>query len=319
MQEGATEVGREGPGMIQKDKWLPGVTPRDGVTTVARRAVGQRLRAVDHFLPLAAKRWHEDAEYVHQLRVSTRRSVAALDAFALTTRPRKRNWMRRQLRHLRRAAGDARDLDVLAAQIAKSKDLPGDARELYLETIADHRAVAQKPILERFRTLKDKNFAGKIERLLRSVRWRGPGTEPSLREFALRVLSPHMEHFLEQSAGDLSTFDRLHALRIEGKRVRYAIELLSAGFAPELRLELYPQIEMLQEKLGIINDCASASQRSRRWLQQVPDQSRHWEQLNALQDAAAAQAVADFHGWWNADRVAEFGRLWQRLRDIEPV
>jgi CHAD domain-containing protein len=304
--------------MVHKDKWLSGTTPTDVVTCVARRAVRQRLEAVSHFLPLAAKHWEKDEEYVHQLRVSTRRSVAALDTFALTLGPRKRNWMRKQLRRLRKAAGDARDLDVLAAQLKKSQDLPRDARDVYLETVAHHRAQAQGPVLHRFRKLKEKNFGRKIEHLLRSIRWRGEAAEPNLRAFALRALSPHMEHFLEQSARDLSTFDRLHALRIEGKRVRYAMELLSAGFAPELRTELYPQIEMLQEKLGMINDSASASQRSRRWLQQVPDQSLHWEQLSGYQSAAADRAAAEFRAWWTAQQAVEFRRVWQLVRDIEP-
>ena len=45
---------------------------------------------------MAAKKWKEDVEYVHQLRVSTRRAGAAIDVFQHTL-PRKRAAKLRKL------------------------------------------------------------------------------------------------------------------------------------------------------------------------------------------------------------------------------
>ena len=48
-----------------------------------------------------------DPETVHRLRVATRRSLAALAAFAPLTSTRKRRRFQRRLRQVRRAAGEA--------------------------------------------------------------------------------------------------------------------------------------------------------------------------------------------------------------------
>ena len=51
---------------------------------------------------------------------------------------------------------------------------------------------------------------------------------------------------------------RLHAFRIEGKQLRYAMEIFAGAFPPAFRGELYPLVEQLQERLGKINDHATA-------------------------------------------------------------
>jgi hypothetical protein len=71
-----------------------------------------RLVAVCHYLPLAMYQAEKDPENVHQLRVSTRRSGAAVDIFALCLPEKVYKAIRKQLRNIRRAAGAARDWDV---------------------------------------------------------------------------------------------------------------------------------------------------------------------------------------------------------------
>jgi len=66
---------------MQIGKWIDGITPNDAASEVAQRFLGQRLSAVDHFLPLAAEHADEDDDYVHELRVYARRSMAALRLF----------------------------------------------------------------------------------------------------------------------------------------------------------------------------------------------------------------------------------------------
>src|SRR5205823_1439505 len=53
---------------------------------------------------------------------------------------------------------------------------------------------------------------------------------------------------------DLSDYANLHRVRIEGKRLRYAMEVFADCFPAEFRDELYPQVEALQETLGKAND-----------------------------------------------------------------
>ena len=60
-------------------KWVEGVSPKQPLHEAAYRILESRLSAVWHWLPLAAEKSDEDVEYVHQLRVSTRRAVEAGD------------------------------------------------------------------------------------------------------------------------------------------------------------------------------------------------------------------------------------------------
>ena len=74
--------------MPADSKWIDGIAPDQPVDLVARQVLECRLTAVGQWLPLAAEQSHEDVEYVHRLRVSTRRAVEALGCFATSSPPR---------------------------------------------------------------------------------------------------------------------------------------------------------------------------------------------------------------------------------------
>ena len=106
-------------------KWLEGTRPDRPVRDVAERAVRERLAAVRYFARRARKRYGEDEEYVHQLRVFSRHARASLQVFSEWLPRARMRWMKRTLRGLRQSAGDARDLDVLANRLS---DLAGSGR-----------------------------------------------------------------------------------------------------------------------------------------------------------------------------------------------
>src|SRR5438876_3295955 len=106
---------------MQDSKWIPGLEPTTPVADAARRALDLRLRVVHHYLPLAVKHADEDLEHVHQLRVGTRRARAALDIFGSCLPDKALKKARKQLKRLRRAAGEARDWDgFLIALLARA-------------------------------------------------------------------------------------------------------------------------------------------------------------------------------------------------------
>jgi CHAD domain-containing protein len=78
--------------------------------------------------------------------------------------------------------------------------------------------------------------------------------DASLQELAGPKLSAAFAEFEEAAAGDLSEYERLHQVRILGKRLRYAMELFEACYAPAFREQLYPHVEEMQEMLGLAND-----------------------------------------------------------------
>src|SRR4051794_10914433 len=98
-------------------KWLPDVSPGDRAVDVAARALAVRLDAVRRYLQRAART--RDPEDVHQLRVWSRRADAALDLFADLLPRDQHRWFRKWMRRLRRAAGRARDADVLVRHVTE--------------------------------------------------------------------------------------------------------------------------------------------------------------------------------------------------------
>src|SRR5438034_937550 len=97
--------------MPRFEKWLVGVSADSRTDEAAREAIRTRLDAVRHFLDEAVA-GRDEAEGVHQLRIWTRRASAALRLFKPALPNGRRQWLKKHLRRVRRAAGDVRDCDV---------------------------------------------------------------------------------------------------------------------------------------------------------------------------------------------------------------
>ena len=123
--------------MVRKGKWVADASPDEPLADVARRALDMRLGLVWHYLPRAADKPAE-TENVHQLRVATRRAMAAMQIFD-TLLPRKRGlWWNKQLKRVRQAAGQARDLDVLAERLRQKAGADGLLGDLVARIEMDH-------------------------------------------------------------------------------------------------------------------------------------------------------------------------------------
>jgi len=132
--------------MTEFSKWVFAASADDPVNEVAARTLTVRLAAVQHFLPLAAERSEEDIEYVHQLRVATRRCVAALRLYRKILPKLPRKTLCRELKSIRQAAGRARDYDVLI--LHHSTDSPDANTQLFLQEVRKKRCEAQQPLRE---------------------------------------------------------------------------------------------------------------------------------------------------------------------------
>ena len=84
------------------EKWVDGVTGESLVRDAARLSLRHRLKAVLQFLNLAANHSRENVEYVHLLRVWTRRSTAALRLYTRILPKKELRSIRRKLEKIRR-------------------------------------------------------------------------------------------------------------------------------------------------------------------------------------------------------------------------
>src|SRR6188768_1175139 len=153
--------------MPASTKWIEGIGPDTPVEEAARRSLEPRLSAVSHLLPMAAHLASHDVEHVHRLRVATRRATAALKLYSDCVPRKQFRWLKRRLRKIRRAAGDARDLDVLSDRLAREY---GERVSPVIDLIASERTAVQPAIVhvaERCRA--NDRLVRKTAKLLQSI------------------------------------------------------------------------------------------------------------------------------------------------------
>lgn len=192
-------------------------------------------------------------EALHQARVSMRRLRSAHTLFKPAIRDAEYEYLRAELRWFTAQLGDARNLDVfLQRDLPKAERAALSARR---EQAYDHLIGVMDS--RRFRML-----------VLELAQWTafGPWRSSKLARKPVRGFAGDRLDRLWGSISDagrhladLSEHDR-HELRIQVKKMRYAIEFLS-GLYPSARQaqERFGEaVEELQESLGKLNDLAVA-------------------------------------------------------------
>jgi CHAD domain-containing protein len=280
--------------MALQSTWLVVEHGRTPASRVARRALRKRLDAVWSELQAAAGD-RPDAERVHRLRVATRRTLAAVDAFADLLPAKPRDWLAKRLRRLRRAAGSA---DERAAR---------SARERLVAMLSRQRAASRAPIQEIRDALLAADWHGRTERLLDDVGRRGK--ERSFAEFARRRFRPLVKRFFTAADHRLRSADEIHRLRIEGKKLRYALEIFAAVFPARERARCEDALQRLQDTLGEFTDHAAAADRFARWARSdgIGMEQRTLAVLHDVEAANANKARKAFVKWWSPAR-----RRWLR-------
>jgi CHAD domain-containing protein len=303
-------------------KWIDGLSGDLLLADAARRVLEIRMQVVGDGLPFAVCEAEHDPEHVHQLRVATRRADAAVRIFASCLPEKTYRCVRRRLRLIRRAAGAARDWDVfLEHLLARRKTHP--AREHpgldFLAGYALGQRHAAQPQLVSVGPEQMPGFEDFVAHALEALR---PPTDggvghPKLVNLARPMLSSLICRLEEAVRRDLTDYEQLHQVRIEGKRLRYAMEVFADCFAPEFRGEIYPLVEQMQSILGEANDSHVASQRLlhlRSTLRSA--QPDHWrlvqpgvESLLRYQQRRLPQERRRFLKWWGNWQVEGLVRL----------
>jgi CHAD domain-containing protein len=308
--------------MGRNPKWIES-QPDDPVEDVVCRALESRLERLWTFLELAVDEPPSDTENVHHLRVFTRRTATAMELFADWLPRRRGRWVRKQVKRVRKAAGEARDLDVLRIDWnERLAPLPAGQQALLIEQVKRRRRKSQWPIEEAYQTLNEKNFERRAEKFIERVHWRGdqPGPcDQRMACFARRSLSGLLGPYLEAASAEMSDVEALHAFRIQSKQVRYAMEIFAGAFDDRFRQELYPLVATLQDHLGEINDHVTAQSYLARWRAET-EAPAVLEALDAgseLEHAALVASHQAFLDWWTTDRREDLRRQFARYVDLD--
>lgn len=328
------------PGSRNSRKWLEPKLARMTAENAAEAILGRRIDAVWRQLGLVCIDGSHEAEHVHQLRVATRRAVVALAIFKPLLAGKHHAWFARQLRRIRRTAGEARDLDVLSSRMAELVDHAGQpeainvgpdgvshhalaaghpsadaparaARRRLTEMLSRRRDASRRPIEAIYEDLVEADWPGQAAGLIN----RGCGRcgEPFER-FAAEQLRPVMTAFFKAADAPLRDADKLHRLRIKGKKLRYAMEVCGIVFSPKSRRRCTAALEKLQESLGCFTDHSAAAERFHRWLRDdAALESR--EALLAMEEDERRRAEAArrrFLRWWKPSRRRRLHRDFER-------
>ena len=293
-------------------RWIAGVSAKQSVREAAHIILQSRLSGVSYWLPLAAQKSDEDVEYVHQLRISTRRAVEALRVFSDLIPQEFCADLRDKLIRVRLAADEARNLDVFSAEFVRCSELPSEGTAGKIAAaIKQRRRAAQQPIVAIYDELVAAKFNEQIDGFLQQINCQGEeGSKLKFGRQAPRYLKPLLKKFIRASKADLLDDEALHKLRIRTKKLRYTMEIVEAAFRPCFRKRLYRRVAALQDLMGAVNDRATAKTFFAEWIAKTDDAELKAFFLGLL--LAETRAHEDlrqaFHAVWTPEAAKELQR-----------
>lgn len=288
-----------------------GMTAAAAFQAIARGCIGHLAANEESLLATG------DAEAVHQIRVALRRLRSAMSLFGALLAGPETDALKDELRWLLRQLGPARDTDVFLSEIIEpvvatfsSEPALAALQAAYAAEKADHYRMATE-------ALNGPRFTSLLLRLghwLEGGAWLDGADDPAsplaapIEGLAAALLARRDRKLAKagKKFAKLSAPER-HALRIQGKKLRYALEFFAPLYPDKRCRKAQTALADLQERLGVLNDIAVAEQRlnsrldetgdprhgwaaglvvgwhsaqSRKLLKQAEEEWKHWQELN---------------------------------------
>lgn len=285
-----------------------------------------------HFLRMLANeagtRLGEDIEALHDMRVATRRMRAAYRIFAAYFDPKAIKPFNKNLRRTGETLGAVRDLDVLLERAEAYRDtLPAeqaDALSPLLDDWRDQREVARRAMLDYLDGPAYRRFVDGFRAFL-STPGAGARTIPPGEPVPYQVchVAPRliMERYEQVRAyepvlRDGAALPTYHMLRIDCKRLRYALEFFRPVLGPETA-DLIKQVTAMQDLLGALQDAHVAEgliqaflagQHDKRSKTLLPATLTAVENYLAEQQNKQQELLAQFPAPWRELIGADFRR-----------
>jgi triphosphatase len=264
-----------------------------------------------------------DPEWVHQMRIGTRRLRSALALAHGRAPDAALAPVLSEVKWLARALGPARDLDVFAletlpALAAALRDSPmAGALSVLAEQVAARRSSARRAGREHVASARFTLFLLATGALASDPRLGAPADGPKsgapaerdalairARRFARRVLKRRHRKLRAATANlPTATGAERHVARIAAKKLRYAAEFFAPLFPGKRTRSFRKALTRLQEVLGQLNDATVAAALARE-----------------IAGAQVATAAA-FDGWTAAQAAAlgpELAAAWRAFERATP-
>jgi CHAD domain-containing protein len=290
----------------------PGMSVREGFLAIARHGAAEvraAIRALDGDL---------GTEPIHQARVALRRLRSVLTVFSSVLPPLPTGQLGRALSGFARLLGEAREWDVwLEETVEPLRAALGEADPVLDDLVGAagaERELAAAAILHAVGGRDYVFLSLALGAWFDNAIWpEEPAPEQlllldaRLEDFARDLLRKRHRKVVRAGEGiDGATPERLHALRIEAKKLRYTAEFLRDLFPVKPTRNYLAQLKAIQEILGAANDAVVARRL-------VPH-------LTTADDAAAARAAGLIAGWTAAEATGarrRFAEAWREFQDAK--
>jgi CHAD domain-containing protein len=279
------------------------IRPEDPLALAARKVVGQQVLKMSANVTGTLE--DLDPEYLHDLRVATRRLRSALRLFDGILGARRCDSLRNELAWIGGLLGNVRDLDVFSLNLEGQAQRLGESGEiaaLLMTELGGRRVPAREALVAALASRRFRSLMRRLESCASSAlprRPRGDQAAP-VSEAAPALIRRAQKRVLRlgRTLGQDSPAADLHRLRILCKRLRYACEFFREAFA----------------------DPASGADPLKEYIESMV---QFQDCLGAHQDAVVAMArIRDLgqdlvsHGGLAPERLMDLGGLIQVQREI---
>ena len=259
---------------------------------------------------------------IHDLRVAARRLIYTLDCFATVLPPDGAADFRKRIKSILSATHPVREIDValelVPAVRADAADTPTTALRL-------RRGLAEKTLRKRLQHLTQRwlSTASEIAPALQgggtasaaaagkasaSLPWR---PDESCASNAGQVLPLLAMQYFGQGRGACSTgsgAEALHEFRLQGKRLRYCLEMFGDQYGPSLGARV-ATLRDVQRRLGIVSDCDTVARLLRSAV--MPTDAALGRALAALRERQQDATESFLAHWQSRLAPLEVEREWR--------
>jgi CHAD domain-containing protein len=227
----------------------------------------------------------EDIEYLHKMRVTSRRIRAAMPLFK-GCYPKKqfKTWLK-EIKKVTRSLGEARDLDVeiifLQEYLKSQAQLGSDSGvKLLHDSLTSRRIKIQATVVNELEELRNSGVLEEIKDVSNQMFVKTTKEQPypqAVLEEASGRISAKLDDFLsmESCVHKKNAVQCHHKMRIRAKWLRYTLEAFSPiyveNFSAEIKL-----VKRFQDVLGEMHDCDV-------WIECIP------KFINELETEAATE------------------------------
>ena len=202
---------------------------------------------------------------------------------------------------IRKAAGDARDLDVMLNRFQDSKVA---GRRRIVRFLRKKRRNAQIPLVKlNVRLNRHSQFEGRAAQCLNEA---VPASDHQVSTWTIERIQRLAQSFVRSRPRDDRDVAAFHRLRVQAKHLRYTLELLSKLGSTRFMPDLYPLICEVQQQLGKLNDHVVAASRLSQLACEVKSRkcASLLSRLSEKEDIKARKSGNRFLRWWTDDRAA---------------